>query len=148
MILALVGARHQKYREIVHLFCFKTKPPFFICIGYEPSLTKRFIVGDAMFWDQVLQPFVRSFDRRSIKSFRHRSFLFIDILIVKFSNPVRRLKKTKKASAILAEALKKEKNYFIIFFLYATTTLHFNAWTRMEFPLTYDCLKDSKQAKD
>lgn len=95
----------------------------------------------------------------SINSFRCRSSLLNDIfsktnLVTwlygkhkkkliwsygEFSNPLRGLMKTKKANAICIKALEKFNHFSN---LYATTTLHFNVWTRMEFPSSDACLED------
>ena len=58
------------------------------------------------------------------------------------------LEEDQEGKCNLSRSFKKKKTNNWIMYLYATTTLHFNAWTRMEFPSSYDCLEDSKHAKD
>ena len=113
-----------------------------------------------------LLSFLHSYDKPSINSFRCRSSLFNDIfsklnqlghmttwetllkLIWSYGEVFEftpGLMKTKKANAICVRALEK-LNHFSN--LYSITTLHFNAWRRMEFPSSDVCLEDFRHAKD
>ena len=81
-----------------------------------------------MFWD--LKPFVRGFDRRAIKSFRHRNSLFIDSWVKPMchmttwlsdsevfaeSSQARCLKKTKREKCNLSRSLKKKPTWSSVY---------------------------------